>query len=163
LALDGSALFFQRGWGSSASGRGCYTCCTHRSCRFSRLQRLDPRVALRVCCIPQPIMGFTWFRCRLTRLRSSWRDQTPQRSMPFLAPRSPRAVSPFKAFPLSAAIRSPTGLSSNQFALTPDLSGLWWCSHENACSLLKTIHGLAFLLVVGPPSPPSPALSPREG
>jgi hypothetical protein len=39
----------------------CQTHRTRRSCRFSRLQRLDPRIALRACCIPQPIMRFTRF------------------------------------------------------------------------------------------------------
>lgn len=47
--------------GTESSGRGLPARCTHRSCRFSRLQRFDPRVALRACCIPQPIMGFTGF------------------------------------------------------------------------------------------------------
>lgn len=44
------------------SALGSHPSCTFRPCRFSRLRRLAPRSGLRVCCTPQPIMGFARFQ-----------------------------------------------------------------------------------------------------
>jgi len=48
-----------------------------RPCRFSRLRRLPPSREPRVCCTPQPIMGFTWFRASSRQRRWSRRRRCP--------------------------------------------------------------------------------------
>jgi hypothetical protein len=48
-----------------------------RPCRFSRLRRFPPFRGLRVCCIPQPIMGFTWFRVPSRQRRRSHHRRYP--------------------------------------------------------------------------------------
>jgi hypothetical protein len=63
---------------AQASARDCHVPSAFRSCRSSRLQRFptqraDPEIrpsdGLRVCCTPQPAMGFTTFRtpCSVSR------------------------------------------------------------------------------------------------
>jgi hypothetical protein len=95
--------------------------CTHRSCRFSRLQRLDPRVALQACCILQPILRFTEFSRRAPSPRRFLRDQSQSSSRSRWRTGPPRAVMPFEAFPLLVAIRRRAALSHCTSPLTPDL------------------------------------------
>jgi len=99
--------------GRSPAGPGgaCQAATTRRSCRLSRLQRLVPRVALRACCIPLPIMGFAQFSCPSCRPRRSWRDQPPSSTPAALRARPLRAVSPFGAFPLLADLHRRPALS----------------------------------------------------
>lgn len=57
-----------------------------RPCRSSRLRRFPPPDDLRVCCTPQPDLGFAMFRTPLPKQK-----------------RRPRWRPPFEAFPSSAA------------------------------------------------------------
>lgn len=43
------------------SARTCHRPRSFRPCRSSRLRRLSPLIGLRVCCAPQPTLGFTRF------------------------------------------------------------------------------------------------------
>lgn len=99
--------------GRSPAGPGgaCQAATTRRSCRLSRLQRLVPRVALRACCIPLPIMGFAQFSGPPCRLRRAGRDQPPSSTPAALRARPLRAVSPFGAFPLLADLHRRPALS----------------------------------------------------
>ena len=56
---------------------------TFRPCRSSRLRRFTPHTALRVCCTPQPVIGFAWFRA--DRRHSPTPDPPPKRSFPLEA------------------------------------------------------------------------------
>jgi len=68
---------------SVARGSGLPHPNAFRPCRSSRLRRLAPHTAPRVCCTPQPVMGFTWFRAE-GRL-SPTPDAPPRRPFPLEA------------------------------------------------------------------------------
>jgi len=75
---------------SVARGSGLPHPNAFRPCRSSRLRRFAPHTASRVCCTPQPIMGFAWFRAD--------RRRTPTTDPP------PRRPSPSKLFSVSAGL-----------------------------------------------------------
>jgi len=94
---------------AQASVRDCHIPNVFRSCRSSRLQRFPPQRAdpkirpfdsLRVCCTPQPAMGFTTFR-------TPWSASRPSRDPKVVDPKVqgslPQWRIPFEAFPSSTA------------------------------------------------------------
>lgn len=143
-ASRGGAPFWIR-WGPARASHA------RRSCRSSRLQRLDPSIALRACCIPQPILGFTWF------WRPSGRSGAVRGDQPHSIPGARRAFLPHVPPTLRSlppARRPPRGLRDPKIP-TPGVSdhphrcrGFAACFRRLPTS--ATVHGWPCPLVVGP-------------
>jgi hypothetical protein len=112
---------------AQTSARDCHVPSMCRSCRSSRLQRFLPQRAgpkthsfdgPRVCCTPQPTMGFAKFRNSLARPRSRAAD--PKVVDPKVRGSRPLWRRPFEAFPSSAAstMPSPRHVLSDAVAFT---------------------------------------------
>jgi hypothetical protein len=144
---------------AQASVRDCHIPNVFRSCRSSRLQRFPPQRAdpktrpfdsLRVCCTPQPAMGFTTFRTPWSASRPSLDpkvvDLTVQgesspvantlRSVPLLDSLRPcrHRVSSFRTRP-----RTPAGVPSRRFepCSLPCRHGALLCSPTSGLSSVE--------------------------
>lgn len=99
---------------AQTSVRDCHIPNVFRSCRSSRLQRFPPQRAnpktrpfdcLRVCCTPQPAMGFTTFRTPWSGLST---EPDPEVVDPKVRGSLPLWRIPFEAFPSSTAFTMPS-------------------------------------------------------
>jgi hypothetical protein len=122
------------------SVRDCHIPNMFRSCRSSRLQRFSPQRAnpktrpfdcLRVCCTPQPAMGFTTFRTPWSGLST---EPDPEVVDPKVRGSLPLWRIPFEAFPSSTAFdhavtaRRPFGLGRvHRLACPPAVSSRARC------------------------------------
>jgi hypothetical protein len=135
---------------AQTSARDCHVPSMFRSCRSSRLQRFPPQRAdpkthsfdgPRVCCTPQPAMGFTTFRtpCSPSR-KSPTRRSWTRRS----AGSRPLWRIPYEAFPSSAASTMP----SPRLVLSDAIAFTDWCSFSpfEPCPL-PCRHGAPLFLV----------------
>jgi hypothetical protein len=72
-------------WPKPSSARRCHSSHAFRPCRFSRLRRLTPRGALRVCCTSLPVIGFAQFPDRVPKHAAVPLKRNTLRSVPLLS------------------------------------------------------------------------------
>ena len=116
------------------SAQRCQAPDTFRPCRFSRLRRFTPHVALQVCCTLQPVMGFELFPTgpptdrvattssppRLSQTRGSY----PSKRFPLRQPHCVTAAVSFAPLirpPFPGFFSRPQGLSPSSSPLHPSV------------------------------------------